>query len=165
MTYFRPCANCPHKTIDGKPCPIKAEKLAIVRAAKLTLANFGCEKRLSELPPGQRVELNMTLIYDCEGGRYSDEPETKDFTGTVMRELKNGRVLVWLDEESPQGKNPLPLKPDGMRPIEGELLVRICPECGQPEGTKGREWDCSRPGCLNMGNIGSAAKRRALEMI
>lgn len=149
MAHLRPCSDCPHR----KGCERKQEILDIIRPAKLSLANFKCEKRLSELQPGQRVSLEMMEMcerFDCDGDGYEFKttyPAEMGFEGTVMRPHKN-RILIWLDTESPLGKNPVALHPDRVFPIEGQR-VNICPECHQPEETMGREWWCSEPDCLN----------------
>lgn len=147
MPYMRPCSNCPHRKIDGVPCQIKQKKLEIIRAARLALVNFKCDKRLSGLQPGQRVQLEMEMTHSIREG---DEPGMAQYNGIVMRPQKN-RVLVWLDRLSPYGKNPVPLHPNRVLPIPAPL-VKICPDCGQPAGTQAREWTCWRPLCLNNEN-------------
>lgn len=156
MAFLRPCARCPHKVAsDGAPCPIRQEKADIIRRAKLTLANFRCDKRLSDLPPGQRVRLTMKSCDQPEDGDESYYPtfEEEEFQGTVMRPHKT-RVLIWLDELSPLGRNPVALRPDRIFPITGER-VNLCPDCGQPEGTQGRkEFSCSNDWCMNRAGAG-----------
>ena len=141
--FVKPCFNCPHR----KGCERKAEKLAAVRGLGLTSIAFKCDKRLSELQPGQRIEFTMM---DGERGSALEPWSTYTFQAIVMRPYKH-RILVWLvgcdheDEEPdphPQqyeyllasGKNPIAVSPDRVRPVNGR--VPVCPDCGQPEGTK-----------------------------
>ena len=119
--YLKPCRNCPHR--NG--CEIKADKLRSLRGLGFTSANFKCDHRLAELQPGQRVEITLLEIE-----HYEDKPMVHK--GTVMTP-HGARVLVWLDEVSSMGRNPISVQPDRLRPIEGR--VEVCPDCGQPEGT------------------------------
>lgn len=141
--YLKPCRNCPHK--DG--CELKAERLASLRGLGFTSANFKCDKRLSLLQPGQRIELELLA---CDPTDRIQGEETH--TATVMRARKT-RILIWLDEETCRGRNPIAVSPDRVTPIEGK--VELCSECGQPTGTKPiertenrgnlkyhSEWDC-----------------------
>jgi len=136
---MRPCRNCPHK--DG--CEIKAEKQRALRGLGLTLVNFKCDKRLSQLQPGQRIELVIMLSPDetaseagmCDGpdGSRILPGETRAVKATVMRP-KGARILVWLDKETFRHRNPIAVHPDRVTPIEG--MVTVCPVCQQPAGTK-----------------------------
>lgn len=149
--YMTPCRSCPH---SHKSCAIKDAKRVAVRGAGLTSMNFRCEKRLSTLPPGQRVV--MTLQNEVTLGGYNDyeyqDWEDVDIVGTVMREARRGRVLVWLDEMTTRERNPVALWPHLMKPIEGHR-VAVCSECGQPEGTKPiKAWSCWK--CEGLEEIG-----------
>lgn len=127
--YLKPCRNCPHRD----RCSAKAEKLISLRGLGFTSANFKCDKRLSTLPPGQRIKFEMG---DCD--------ETYTYQAIVMR-ARRTKILVWLvscdDEECVpclmSGKNPIAVSPDRVTPIDGQ--VALCPECGQPEGTRPQE--------------------------
>lgn len=154
--YVKPCRNCPHK--DG--CKTKVEKLAALRGLGITSVNFKCDKRLSELQPGQRIEFTMGDGKGCDWSEYT-------FHGVVMRP-RGSKLLVWLvsrDDDvyedmpgpHPQvyehllesDKNPIKLSPDRVRPVGGR--VSLCPDCDQPDGTKPAEerketqpWFCPR---------------------
>ncbi len=134
--YLRPCRNCPHK--DG--CEMKAEWQNKLYGLGLTLVNFKCEKRLSLLQPGQRIGLvfkdpSDDCLYPYENFAYGVHEEL-DQTATVMR-ARGTRILVWLDEMTPVGRNPVAVSPDRVTPIDG--TVELCSECGQPNGTKADE--------------------------
>ena len=127
--YLKPCRNCPHK--EG--CDIKADKLASLRGLGFVSANFRCEKRLSRLPPGQRIAFKMG------DGEYPYWEECT-FTAVVMRPYKT-RILVWItscDGDSDVGlisrKNPIAISPDRVTLLGGH--VKVCPVCGQPEKTR-----------------------------
>lgn len=128
--YLKPCRNCPHK--DG--CELKAKRLESLRGLGFASANFKCEKRLSLLPPGQRIKL---VLWQDSGGGYQDrDGDDFEFTATVMRPHKN-RILIWLnnhEELASPARNPIAVRPDYVTPIEGK--VSLCPECDQPRGTK-----------------------------
>ncbi len=158
--YVRPCRNCPHR--EG--CDIKASKLESLRGLGLTSVNFKCDKRLSELQPGQRIEFVMG-----DGAGHGEDWAEYTFTGIVMRP-RGSKILVWLVsrdddvyEDAPgphpqvcqnllvSGKNPIKLSPNRVTPVAG-ALVPLCPDCDQPEGTKADEarspgtqpWFCPR---------------------
>ena len=120
--YLRPCRACPHK--DG--CDRKAELIKVLpKGFGLTLVSFRCEKRLSQLQPGQVVLLTL-----CDREDSCDV----DFTATVMRP-QGTRILVWLDDndEADAWRNPIAVAPNRVKPIKGPR--KLCPECDQPEGT------------------------------
>ena len=120
--YLKPCRNCPHR----KGCETKAEKLKSLRGLGFTSANFKCDDRLAGLQPGQRVMIDLIEM----DNRGKDWKTTH--IATVMAP-HGARVLVWLDEITELGHNPISVQPNRLTPTGGR--VEVCPECGQPEGT------------------------------
>lgn len=138
--FLKPCYNCPFR----KDCGKKEAKLEILRGLGFTSARFRCDKRLTNLKPGQRVSLVLSVPHEpIEGGANTMEDES--FTAIVMRPASGNRdrILVWVeDDPAPYGdvfehRNPIPVRPDRVTPIDGER-VNVCPECQQPEGTTAR---------------------------
>jgi len=134
---LQPCLHCPKR----EKCDTRKAVLDRVRGLGLTSARIRCRKWYEDFPPGQRVSLTL-MSYDWGtgyDGSYSIK-EKNVHEATVMRHRKN-RILVWLDDMTSFGKNPIAVRADGLTVIEGRR--RVCPQCGQPEGTKKRdEWYC-----------------------
>ncbi len=121
--HLKPCYRCPHH--EG--CEIKANVLAKIRGLKLTSARIKCDLWYKDFPGGQRVSFDL-----AEWDGYGDS-DWSEYEGTVMRPHKD-RLLVWLDQPTERGRNPIAIRADKMRKEEGS--VKLCPECQQPEGTK-----------------------------
>lgn len=128
--------HCPHK--EG--CEKKAGTLAAIRGLGITLVNFTCKKRLSELQSGQRVKLILREYGEMRDMGYGEadcDVEENEYTGVVMRPIRGIRILVWLDTPTRRGRNPIAVRPNGVTPIEGKC--KVCPGCQQPEGTTKRK--------------------------
>jgi hypothetical protein len=136
MTYLKPCHMCP----QSQPCAIRKERLALLRPAKVSSANFKCQQRLVGYEPGQRVEFSLTEEAASQYGMGFHDVVIV-YRGIIMRPI--GRMLmIWVThfrEESGafvegitrRGRNPIALNPSRMTPIEGR--VKVCPDCGQPD--------------------------------
>lgn len=107
---------------------------------RLTTVVFTCAKRLSTLPPGQRVYLElMEDIGEHDGAGVADR-SCVDYEGTVMRPSRRYpmKILVWLDNATERGRNPIAVRPNRVTPLD-EPLRKLCPDCQQPEGTQPTE--------------------------
>lgn len=123
--YLKPCRNCPHNI--RPECELKAEKRRRWKGLGLTSVNFKCDKRLSLLGGGQRVEFRLdSVVGDLR------------LHGTVMRS-HGTKLLVWVDDNDDyadcSNHNPIVIAPNRLTPLDG-ALVPLCTECQQPEDTK-----------------------------
>lgn len=132
---LRPCLHCCIKRTCLKKQAIQDQ----VRGIKLTTISFRCDDRKKQFPLGCRVE------YEFNGGSLSDYHSCSDMTiqGTVFRYDRKGKLIVWLDETTPLKESIIvKLQPDLVTKLD-EPLVRLCPDCGCPEGKKNlKEWSC-----------------------
>lgn len=146
--YLKPCNFCPHKgncelellwRFQLKSVMRQQGLVALPKGDRLTTVVFTCAKRLSTLPPGQRVRLTLTEtggLVDFGYGEADWAIEENEYAATVMRPQRDGvRILVWLDEATKQGRNPIAVRPNRVTPLDEPLRV-LCSECRQPEGTK-----------------------------
>jgi hypothetical protein len=160
-------------TCNGCPlvpdCAIRRDKLRLLRGSGITYARFPCTDRRLGIEPGARVSVRLRSVEIVEGP-WGDDTATylDDYSGTAMawrsgpteHGWKPERLLVWLDEPSPEyARQMVTVNPSRLAKLD-EPPVEVCPECGIPEG-------CSRSAdhpyfCSVCEDGGTEARQAAL---
>lgn len=147
MISLRPCLHCRHRA----DCPIREDILARVRSvglsSKLGAVTFRCPERWQGLEIGR--EASVVLVrYGGDGEAHLLPP----IRGVVVKHNRDGRVTLWLDERTTQGKVRIRLNPDypGLTPLA--TMREVCAECGRPKGVAMRDdepkWFCDSCGTM-----------------
>ena len=135
--YLRPCRMC-----SVENCEKKQQMRQRLRGTFVTSAKFKCEKFLHLFKPGDRVKALIWQRFEYGSGIIK---------ATVTYIRPTGKVIVYLDyepfedEEGDRVKSTnmfMELWPKHLQTTD-EPPVKVCPECGLPEGKKNRpDWHC-----------------------
>lgn len=125
--YLRPCRNCPKRT----RCTQYKGMLESLRGKGITSAKSKCDDFLNFFLPGWRVKALLTERFEACG---------MDIDGTVTHISKQGKVTILLDEQpfEDSKNNFIRLWPKHIKAL-AEPAIKVCPECGIPEGEHNTE--------------------------
>lgn len=127
--YYRPCVYCDQKMT----CERRAKISQAAKELGLTSVRVKCEVPYALFPPGTTVEVSSPWWRDSITGVVSGRGRTR-----------KDKLAVWLDEspEDTPNQRIACCFPDILRAIEAPL-IRVCPECGKPDGYENRpDWWC-----------------------
>lgn len=147
---YKPCRYCHQKDDCQKFADIQAALKTSGLSKTLTSLQVRCKTFRDGLNPGKRVAVKLasfvSLHDDYEGAYFWRKESPEEHTGTVMKWLYSGKVMVWLDEPI-QGPG---RQSERIRVRANRLTAlsepdrAVCEECGRPEGQANREdWSCA----------------------
>ena len=139
-----PCSTCYLRRSCERFDSIKFSFSCSWDGMKSLTAKMKCDWHDRLYSPGVRVSVHLHEYASSDREHHDYEHfDEGDFTGTISRISRKGRVVVWMDGDvGDRIANQIITVPFGRIMLINEPPVNVC-LCGKPEGKKNHDsWSC-----------------------